>query len=107
MSDNTTWQAVLDYFPIIKWITGGVAVVIATLFGFIVNRYNKRIEMLEMTVAQLSRDSILAVTRPQMDELKADIDKKFNSMETKLMDHNESVNAKLDRIVWHLINDRN
>lgn len=104
MSEAT--HKMVEYFPIIKWVVGGLLALIAILAGYIWKKQQKQIEELEIAMKQLARDSIDHVTTEQLEEFKIEMDKKFISVETKLSDHNKDITGRLDKIMWYLVNEK-
>ena len=109
MATEGIGNLVTEYFPIIKWIIGGLAAAVAVLLGIIYKNHKSRLDDLEGDVGQLSREASRHITYDDLDKLKEDMHRKFNHMEEKLStsldQHNKAVNDKLDKIMWHMIDN--
>lgn len=97
----------LQYFPILKWVIGGLVGIIMMLTGYIFRKQQKQINELEIVVDQLARDSVNMVHREQFDEFKKDMDNKFTSLELHISGGLDSVKEQLNDIMWYMVNARN
>lgn len=106
MNTQELWNGFIEYFPVFKWIVGGLLTVIAVLGGYIWRKQNIRIKELEEEVEQLARASVRHVTHEDLEEFRHDVDRKFDGIRQELHSHNAAVNSKLDKLLWHIINEK-
>lgn len=108
MAGGITKVDFVEYFPIIKWVVGGLLVIISALAGYIWKKQQKQITELEMAVKQISADTIKHVTQEQFSKFSSEMDGRIDKMEQSfrqdLAHHNTEITGRLDDIMWHLIN---
>jgi biopolymer transport protein ExbB/TolQ len=101
-------------WPVVKWIIGGLAGIIAMLAGVVWRRQTATIQSLEDEVKRLHRDSRNYVTHEHMEEFRDEVRDEMRGVHTSLSHHTEKVQAaltahnsevtsRLDNIFAHII----
>jgi hypothetical protein len=110
MSSKDFMHVVIEYFPIIKWVIGGLLGAVAVLSGYIWIRQQKEIKEMKVALRQLEQDSVRHVTQRDLQELRQEMEGKFDHLEDKVSEsleaHNKLVNGKLDKIMWYMVNGK-